>query len=230
MLRVLFALLALGVAADAANAQEAGEASSGPPTWYAQALARGDGGLSVTHFWSRGPWLRAEIVVSGHKIVTIVKGPTYYVWDDNTGRGLAIGRDPSAVSRDRPERRPFGNEYELLLGLGAELIRKENAGGREVGVFRLTDDFGRRELQATLDELHLPLRLEVYNRATTRRSTTDYVNWQRGIRVEDAFFTPDARLSLEAMDYATYARRTASEGPIAPVPILHGHLLSRQED
>ena len=29
------------------------------PTWYAQALARGAAGLNVTHFWSKGPMLRA---------------------------------------------------------------------------------------------------------------------------------------------------------------------------
>src|SRR5262245_33622183 len=53
-------------------------AANGTPTWYAQALARGAGGLNVTHFWSKGPWLRAETVVAGHKVVNIVKGPWYY--------------------------------------------------------------------------------------------------------------------------------------------------------
>ncbi len=34
--------------------QEEPKKPSGPPTWYAQALARGDAGLNVTHFWSKG--------------------------------------------------------------------------------------------------------------------------------------------------------------------------------
>ena len=29
------------------------------PTWYAQALSRGPGGLNVTHFWSKDRKLRA---------------------------------------------------------------------------------------------------------------------------------------------------------------------------
>ena len=34
-------------------------------TWYAQALARGSAGVNVTHFWSKGPKLRAETVIAG---------------------------------------------------------------------------------------------------------------------------------------------------------------------
>ena len=62
--------------------------AAGPPTWYAQALARGAAGLNVTHFWSKGPWLRAETVVAGHKVVNIVKGDWYYAYDGLTGRGM----------------------------------------------------------------------------------------------------------------------------------------------
>ena len=218
-------LLAAGL-----QAQEEATPTPRPPTWYAQALARGDAGLNVTHFWSKGTAMRAETVVAGHKIVTIVNGPTYYAWDPTTGEGIAIGRDATALARDRTDRRPFGNEYEQLLALGAELVREEQEHGRKVGVYRLTDDFGRRELQVTLDDLRLPLRLEIYNRATTRLSAIDYINWQRGLPIEDAFFTPDPRMELETLDYATYARRTATEGAVGPVPVLYGQLLSVQEE
>ena len=45
-------------------------------TWYAQALAHSEIGLNVTHFWSKGPLLRAETVVVGRRVVTIVNGGT----------------------------------------------------------------------------------------------------------------------------------------------------------
>jgi len=128
---VALALLAVaGVRAeDEAAARPAPEkpaqaAAAGPPTWYAQALARGAAGLNVTHFWSKGPWLRAETVVAGHKVVNIVKGPWYYAYDGLTGRGIAVRRDPKAEAKDAPDRRPFGREYEILQRQGAELIRE----------------------------------------------------------------------------------------------------------
>lgn len=209
----------------AATAEEEKPRPAPADTWYAQALARGDAGLGVTHFWSKGPKLRAETVVAGHKIVTIVNGPTYYAYDGTSGQGIAIERDASALEKDRRGRRPFGNEYERLLELGAELVREEKRLGQATGVYRLTDEFGRRELWVTQDELRIPLRIEIYNRATTQRTTTDYLNWQSGLSIEDAFFEPDPRAKLEAMDYATYAKRTATEGPVGPVPVLYRALL-----
>ena len=95
-------LLALPLAAVSA----AGEETPAParqgddlPTWYSQAVGGGDSGLSVTHYWSKGPALRAETVMSGHRIVTIVKGAWYYAFDELSGRGLAIRRDADAVAR-----------------------------------------------------------------------------------------------------------------------------------
>ena len=199
---------------------------TGPVTWYAQALARGDAGLNVTHFWSKGARMRAETVIAGHKVVTLVNGSTYYAYDAITGEGVAIEREKSAIAQDRDDRRPFGNEYERLLELGAEMIEKEEQMGRETGVFRITDDFGRRKLWVTLDDLHLPLRIEIYERASTRRTTTDYVNWQSGLPIEDSFFEPDPRARFEPMNYATYAKRSATEGPVGPVPVLYNSLLS----
>src|SRR4029450_3514507 len=76
------------VAALASATAEEPKKPSGPPTWYAQALARGDAGLNVTHLWSKGASLRAETVVAGHKIVTIVHGDRYYAYDGLTGEGV----------------------------------------------------------------------------------------------------------------------------------------------
>ncbi len=194
-------------------------------TWYAQALARGDAGLNVTHFWSRGSLLRAETVVAGHKVVTIVNGPWYYAYDGLTGLGLGIKRDTKAVAKDRPDRRPFGNEFEALQKQGAELVSEEDLAGRKAGVFRVTDNRGRRELWATLDDLHLPLRIEIYDRRTSKRRTTDYLNWQSGLSVPVGFFEPPTNITIERIEFAEYLRRTQEVGPVGPVPILYANLL-----
>ena len=194
-------------------------------TWYAQALARGNAGLNVTHFWSKGPMLRAETVVAGHKVVTIVKGEWYYAYDALTGRGLAIRRDPRAIARDSPKKRPFGQEYDSLIRQGAELVREETLLGRKTGVFRVTDRAGQRELWVTLDEQRLPLRIEIYDRRTTQRRYTDYLNWQSQLAIPDEFFEPDPGAQLERVELIDYLTRTSLEGPQGPVPVLYANLL-----
>jgi outer membrane lipoprotein-sorting protein len=195
------------------------------PTWYAQALTRGEAGLNVTHFWSKGPWLRAETVVAAHKIVTIVRGDRYYAYDGLTGEGLAIRRELATVAVDRAERRPFGREYEILVGQGAEQIREETLMGRRTGVYRVTDNLGRRELWVTLDELRIPLRLEIFDRNSGAQRITDYVNWQSDLDIPDAFFTPDPQAALQQMDYSEYLRRSSAEGAVGPVPVFYTTLL-----
>jgi hypothetical protein len=225
--RLLFVACLLLWGARAATAEEAAEKGGGvePHTWYAQALARGEAGLNVTHFWSKGPLLRAETVVAGHKVITIVNGEWYYAYDGLTGRGLAIRRDPEARAKDSPTRRPFGNEYDSLVRQGAELVREEDLMGRPTGVYRVTDELGKRELWATLDEQRLPLRIEIYDRRTSRRRYTDYVNWQTQLAIPDGFFQPEASARLERMELEEYLTRTATEGPTGPVPVLYANLL-----
>ena len=199
--------------------------STGAPTWFAQALARGRAGLNVTHFWSKGSMLRAETVVAGHRIVTIVKGDWYYAYDALSRQGTVIRRDPAAVAKDARNRRPFGNEYESLLSQGAELVREEVVVGRKTGVYRVTDELGQRELWATLDDQHLPLRIEIYDRRSTQRRFTDYVNWQSQLPIPDAFFDPEPGLQLERMELEEYFARTIETGPVGPVPVLYANLL-----
>jgi hypothetical protein len=232
MNRVSALVLVLLLGAGGIYGQEAAEEGPRNPehTWYAQALARGAAGLNVTHFWSRGALLRAETVVAGHKVVTIVNGPWYYAYDGLTGLGLAIKRESRALAKDRPDRRPFGNEYELLDDQGAELIREEDIAGRKAGVYRVTDARGKRELWATLDELHLPLRIEIYDRRTAQRRYTDYLNWQSGLSVPVGFFEPPPNISLERLEFAEYLKRTQDVGPVGPVPILYANLLHVRGD
>jgi len=206
------------------GAEEAAE--SGPPSWYAQALARGPGGLNVTHFWSKGPMLRAETVVVGHKVVTIVRGEWYYAYDGVLKIGMAIRRDPAAVARDAPGRRPFGNEYETLVGQGAELVREENMVGRATGVYRITDDHGRRELWVTQDPQRIPLRIEIYDRKSSTERVTDYVNWQSALFIPDSFFEPDPSIELERIELEDYVKRTVQKGSVGPVPVLYTNLLT----
>jgi hypothetical protein len=205
-------------------------AAGGPPTWYAQALARGAGGLNVTHFWSKGPWLRAETVVAGHKVVNIVKGPWYYTYDGLTKKGLAIRRDPKAEAQDSPQRRPFGREYEILTRQGAEQVAEQEALGRQVGVYRVTDMRGQREVWVTLDEQKLPLRLEIYDRQAQSRRFTDYVNWQSAMAIPDGFFEPEPDVQIERLELEQYIKRTLDEGPIGAVPVLYADLLHAKHE
>jgi len=225
--RLVLALALLGLAVGSATAEESPPApsDSGIGTWYAQALARGRAGVNVTHFWSKGQMLRAETVVAGHRVVTIVNGEWYYAYDALDGRGIAIRRDPAAIALARSQGRPFGNEYDSLLEQGAELVREEDVLGRKTGVYRVTDEIGQRELWATLDDLHLPLRIEIYDRRSTERRYTDYLNWQSRMPIPDSFFDPEPRVTLERIELDEYFARTLAHGPVGPVPVLYARLL-----
>ncbi|MEE9607322.1 MAG: hypothetical protein V3U03_06240 [Myxococcota bacterium] len=194
------------------------------PTWYAQAIARGDMGLNITEFWSKGAKMRAETVVAGHKVVTIVNGDTYYAYDSLTKRGVAIGRAPAAIAADDPQRRPFGKEAQVLLRQGAEKVREEVFLGRPCDVYRVTDRRGRREIWVTRDAKQLPLRIQVYVRSRHRNQNTDYVNWLSGLSISDRFFEPEAGIELDRIGFAEYVVR-ASTDLVGPVPVLYADLL-----
>ena len=141
----------------------------GPTTWFAQVIAHSEIGLNVTYFWSKGPMLRAETVVAGHKIVTIVRGDRYYAYDVINQSGISIVRTVAALELDASNRRPFGNELEKLLKQGAEKVREEQVMGRTCDVYRITDRRGRRDVWVTQGETRLPIRVEVWDR---KRGTT----------------------------------------------------------
>jgi outer membrane lipoprotein-sorting protein len=227
----VIALLLLAAAAAAEDAKKKPAAKpSGPATWYAQALTRGTAGLNVTHLWSKGASLRAETVVAGHKIVTIVRGDRYYAYDGLTGEGLAIRREAAVVAAERADERPFAQEYQVLLRQGAEKVREETLLGRRAGIYRVTDDIGRRELWVTEDNLRIPLRVDLYDRQSGEQRTTDYVNWQSDLEIPDAFFSPDPNAKLADLDYTEYLRRSSAEGSVGPVPVFYTHMLFKQKD
>ena len=229
-LRSALAWIACAGLAAGAGAAEPEPARPAPHTWYAQAVALGDGvGVNITHFWSKGPWLRAETVVAGHRLVTIVRGATYYAYDSLTGEGLAIARQPEAIARQEGKARPFGNQYETLIAQGAEKVREEQLLGRSAGVYRVTDELGKRELWVTEDPERIPLRIRIFERNSGRQRTTDFIDWQSDFHIPDDFFEPDPRARLEALDYREYLRRSAEEGTVGPVPVLYTPLLFARE-
>ncbi len=220
-------LVLLGMAAGARAQQQEAPPSAAPtlPTWYAQALATTEIGINVTHFWSKGPKLRAETVILGRRIVTIVNGDSYIAYDVLLRRGIVIGRSAAAIARDAPDRRPFGRELEQILGQGGEKVGEDRLGGRLCELYRETDRHGRRQLWVSKDELRLPMRLQIYRRARSRTVRTDYLNWQRGLPIADAFFEPETGIRLERFSFEEYSARFAEGKPVGPVPVLYTDLL-----
>jgi len=240
MRRFLFALffaLAVGVHAPvAAFAKEAsGEKSDAAAdetpldpdhiTWHAQALAHGEGGLNVTQFWSKGPRLRAETVIAGHKIVTIVSGEWYYAYDATKGLGIRVRRTPAALKLDQPYRRPFGNEALRLIEMGAEKVGEENYHGREAVIYRLTDSLGRRTVWASKDALNIPLHIEIYTRRTGKKTETDYLDWLTGLALPDSYFDVDPNVEITSYEFEEYGFFLAKSGSVGPVPVLYSDLL-----
>jgi len=207
-----------------ASAKEEREEPAGPPTWYALTLAHAEIGINVAYFWSKGPKLRAETVIAGHKVVTVVSGDTYYAYDATSREGVAIGRSKQALAKDTPDRRPFGRELEVIVGQGGEKVGEEEIGGRVCERYRITDDAGRREVWVTKDELRLPLRLEIYTRMTGKTIFTDFVNWTRNLPLDDGFFEPDPGVNFQRLSFEDYAKSQFT--PIGPVPVLYLDLVT----
>jgi outer membrane lipoprotein-sorting protein len=199
-------------------------APEGPPTWYALSLAHAEIGINVAYFWSKGPKLRAETVIGGRKVVTVVNGDTYYAYDATSREGVAIGRSKEAIAKDAPDRRPFGRELEVIAGQGGEKVGEEEIGGRVCERHRITDDAGRREIWVTKDELRLPLRLEIYTRVTGKTIFTDFVNWSRDLPIDDGFFEPDPGVRFQRLSFEEYAASQFT--PIGPVPVLYMDLVT----
>lgn len=195
-------------------------------SWYAQRITRGDTGIFIVTLWSKGRRMRAETIVAGVPILTLVSGEYYYVIDQVQKQGLAVRRSPAALAIDHehPNARPFGTEGESLKARGAELVREEKIAGRSAKVFQLTDDRGQHRVWITADELALPIRIESTERATGVHVVTDYVDWLSGLSLPDDFFEPDPRVQIERIEYEEYLRRS-SQGPVGPAPVLFSDLL-----
>lgn len=192
-------------------------------TWYGMTISQNLTGFVVTHYWSKGPSMRAEVVIAGRRIVTIVTPTLYYTLDFTRGTGLGIARSDLAKAADATRARPFGDEYAAILRGGGEFVAEETLAKQPVNLYRLTNDAGRVQVWTTKNT-QLPVRVETWHRQTGDRDHVDYVNWLRGFPITDSFFEPPSGLDLEVVDYPTYMSRAMSE-PMGPAPPLYAHLL-----
>lgn len=203
-----------------------GKDAKAPTSWYARALVQSDAGIIVWDYWSRGRKMRAETIVGGTPIVTLVSGEFYTIMDMMTQTGVAIRRSPEALAADhtRANERPFGREGDDLIAKKAEFVRSENLSERPTRLFRLTDERGKTEVWITDDKRKVPVRVIFYTRDTGAKSTTDYIDWIGDLPLSDAFFEPDPRVQLERIEYADYLKRVET-GAVGPAPVLFGNLL-----
>lgn len=202
------------------------EKYSGPPTWYAQTRVTTDYGIVSTHYWSKGPLFRAQTMVAGHPVTTIVDATHYYVYDEILGRGAAIARNPIAISEDSTRGRPFGRERDDLLNAGGELIRDGESTEDEMAfdVFQATGDAGRRRVIVTDSDPPLPVRIEMFERSSGKTGVLEYSGWQRDLNIDDSFFVPPTGVTFERVSYAQYTARVGREA-IGPAPVYYRHLL-----
>jgi hypothetical protein len=170
--------------------------------------------------------LRAETIVGGTPIVTLVSGEFYTIIDVLSQTGVAIRRSPAAIAADktRAKERPFGREGQEMVAKGAEFVRSETLSERPTRLHRLTDDRGKTEVWLSDDKRKLPIRVIFYTRDTGAKSTTDYIDWIADLPLTDAFFEPDPRAQLERVEYADYLTRSET-GPVGPAPVLFANLL-----
>lgn len=220
----------------AAQGTREGDALEGAPrasaqagrrrSWYASSVSRNeDGAYVVIHFWSKGARFRAETVVVGHRVTTIVNGETYYVLDPVSATGAAIERSPRAVAEDSARGRPFGNELAMILKDGGEKVGTQRASKRECEVYRVTDERGRRQVWVTIEEPRIPVRAENYDRASGRTTYVEYTDWLVDLSLSDRFFEPDERIDMERVGYEEYGARVEAGRPPGPAPVLYGELL-----
>jgi hypothetical protein len=197
-----------------------------PNTWYAERIISGDTPPVVEHLWSKGPKLRAETVIGGLPILTLVSGERYITVDRLSNTGVSIQRSPSAIRADAEHRRPFGNEGSILQRAGGEKVSTEGLSGRQCDLYRLTNSEGKQEVCVSQDPARLPLQLKVWRRKSNKEAVTRYLDWVSGLALPDEFFELDASVKLEHVSYDDYLRRAGKEqiGPAPPLfrELLHG--------
>lgn len=236
-------VLGLGLGGPACHAAEQGDAKAGksdasgttgtpaaagksemPETWHATAFVSGIGSYRIIHYWSKGSSMRAETLIAGHPITTLVHGDRYVVIDRMTGKALDVERAPRAMAEDKGRPRPFAFEQEEIRAAGGEKVEDANVSGVDVDVWRITDDVGRRTAWVTKGEPGVPLRVETFVRGGAQTVKIDYSSWGFNLEMPDAFFEVPGGLEVERLSYDGYTKKSA-EGPFGPAPILYPDLL-----
>ena len=215
----LFALLPSLLSAQAAAP---GKASPSPETWYTERLMSGGKAPTIEHLWSKGPWLRSELVVRGQPIVQLVKNNRYVIVNRLERRGIAIQRNPRAIANDAAAKRPFADDRDRIVAAGGERVGSQTLGGTECEVDRVTDGDGRRETCVTSSGL--PVRTEMWHRGSGTSSLASYLSWASQVPLTDEFFDPDPGVVIQEYTYDQYLAEV-QKGPVGPAPPLHSFLL-----
>ncbi len=218
----LLLLLAPTLPLPAAAEDPPAEASA--ETWYTERIITGAATPGVEHLWSKGPWLRSELVVAGQPIVQIVKGDRYVILNRLQRKGIAIQRNPEAVRRDASRRRPIGDDRDIILAAGGEETGDAEVGGQACTVYRLTDPGGRRETCVSTSEAHLPLRTVFWHRASNRSTEIRYLTWASKVPLSNDFFEVEPSVAIEEYGYEQYLE-ALEKGPVGPAPPTFSHLL-----
>ena len=212
----LFASGALGADDESPAPKQDSSWPKGVRGLQATSLTRTEFEVAIVQYWSLGPLLRAEAVMGGHNVVTVVNGDFYYAYDALTNSGYRIRRSPDAIVRDATRERPFGMQLQEILEQGGEKVREEVFEGVAVDVYRITDDLGRRTLWVRKEPGHVPIRLETFDRARGRTGRLDWINWLAGLSIPESFFMPPADAKLEEFQsYEAYVARLM-EAPVPP--------------
>jgi hypothetical protein len=218
-IRIALALALLPLLPLAAEAQPA---PAGPETWYTERLMSGSGAPTIEHLWSKGAWLRSELVVAGQPIVQLVKGDRYVIVNRVERKGIAIQRNPRAIAADAAGKRPFADDRDRIVAAGGERVGTQRLGGSECEVYRVTDGDGRRE--TCVSAKGFPIRTEMWHRSSGQSTTANYLTWAQDVPLPDAFFEPEPGVVIEEYGYDQYLEAVKT-GPVGPAPPLHSHLL-----
>lgn len=220
---VLFVVVAT-FSSSTARAADESKASLAPKTWHATVFFSSGSSYRIIHYWSDGAKMRAETLISGHPITTIVRGDRYVTLDRLTGKALDIERAPSAVLEDQGRARPFGIELDELKKSGGERIEDTTMSGVPVEVWRSTDDKSRRTVWVSKKPPHVPIRAETFVRGSSQTLTFDYSNWSFDLEMPPAFFALPAEVSVERFGYAEFGTKSV-DSPTGGPPILYPDLL-----
>ncbi len=200
-------------------------ASSQPiATWAASRMTQSDTGNLVEYLWSKGPKMRAETVIAGRPVVTLVNETRYILIDALSKEGVSIERSEAARRQDAKRGRPFGNEAEKLIAAGAEKIEGGIESGMDASRYRLTNSTGRREIWVTEGEYELPVEIYQYYRNTGSEMRVRYLGWSPGVPLPEWFFEPLPDVTLETLTYTEYVERSKKEA-VGPAPPFYAELL-----
>jgi hypothetical protein len=221
-LLLLPVLASAQAAAPPPPAPPAAKAQGGGETWYTERLMAAGHAPAIEHLWSKGSWLRSELVVGGQPIVQLVKGNRYVILNRLQHQGVAIQRSPLAMAHDAAGKRPFADDRDRIVAAGGERVGAQEIAGIECEVYRVTDGDGRRETCVT--KTGLPVRTEMWHRGSGSASTASYLTWASQMPLPDDFFEPEPGDVIQEYTYEGYLE-AVTKGPVGPSPPLHSFLL-----